>query len=71
MDLINSFLLDYKIIKINLIYILQQIQIDKWFAKGPTIVQFDSFFQHYVKVIGEVDNMVLTRDQVCYIIKLH
>jgi len=44
--------------------------VDKWYSKGePSCLQFDERFQYYVRMMVEVDNMALIKDQNC--IRLH
>ena len=42
---------------------------EKWFARGPSVVSFDDKFQYYNKMISDVDTMALVKDQEC--IRLH
>ena len=42
---------------------------EKWFLKQPSVVSFDDRLQYYYRVIDEVDNLAMTKDQDC--VRLH
>ena len=42
---------------------LQSSAVEKWFAKGPSVVAFDDRLQYYFKTMEEVQSVALVKDQ--------
>jgi len=41
----------------------QDVMVEKWFQKNPTLLEFDERLQYYTKTVNEVSAMTMFKDQ--------